>query len=171
MRAVFGFCSGTSFFLAIEYLPLSMAVSLYFTSPILTALVCYFALGEKLVKLEMIGIFSSMFGVVMLTCPEIFFTPQIKTAPRLMHFEEEVEYPYYSLGVLFALFGSLTNAFVFLVCRKLGKEVHQALHPFYFAVVTIIGGLIAIFMSNYEINPLTFNDIFMLSLCGIFSFI
>jgi len=48
MRAVFGFLSTATFFLAVDHLPLSMAVSLYFTSPILTAIVCYFALGEKL---------------------------------------------------------------------------------------------------------------------------
>ena len=67
LRAWFGFCSCTSFFLAIEYLPLSMAVSLYFTSPILTTIICYFVLGEKLNKLEIIGIFSSMLGVLLLT--------------------------------------------------------------------------------------------------------
>lgn len=67
MRGIFGFFSATSFFLAIDYLSLSMAVSLYYTSPILTAIICYFVLGEKLAKLEIVGIFSAMFGVILLT--------------------------------------------------------------------------------------------------------
>lgn len=124
LRALFGFLSTASFFLAIEYLPLSMAVSLYFTSPIFTAIVCYFALGEKLAKLEIIGIFSAMLGVILMTSPELFFQPEVKTFPRLKHYEENTDNYDYEAGFFFALVGSITNAFVFLVCRMIGSEVH-----------------------------------------------
>ena len=73
MRSIFGFLSSTSFYLSIDYLNLSMAVSLYYTSPIITAIICYFFLGEKIGKFEILGIFSAMFGVVILTQPKLIF--------------------------------------------------------------------------------------------------
>jgi drug/metabolite transporter (DMT)-like permease len=124
MRAVFGFLSSATFFLAIDYLPLSMAVSLYFTSPILTAIVCYFALGEKLAKLEIIGIFSAMFGVILMTAPELLFTKEMPTTHKLKHYEPNDSKYDYPLGFVLALIGSLFNALVFLVCRKIGKDIH-----------------------------------------------
>jgi drug/metabolite transporter (DMT)-like permease len=171
LRALFGFCSSAAFFLAIEYLPLSMAVSLYFTSPILTAIVCYFALGEKLARLEIIGIFSAMFGVILMTSPEFLYEPEIKTYPRLKHYDENTEKYDYTFGFMWAMIGSLTNAFVFLVCRKIGKEVHQSIHPFYFALASIMGGLMCIAFFDLPLNPLTEKDFILLSLCGIFSWI
>lgn len=84
MRGLFGFFSATSFFLAIDYLSLSMAVSLYFTSPILTAIICYLVLGEKLAKLEIVGIFSAMFGVILLTQPDMIF-PSSGAKTKMIH--------------------------------------------------------------------------------------
>eukprot|EP00347_Sterkiella_histriomuscorum_P011188 403373411 len=167
LRGIFGFCSATSFFLAIDYLNLSMAVSLYFTSPILTALICYMVLGEKLGKLEIIGIFSAMFGVILLTQPEAIF-PTNGFKSKMVH--QPIDHKFY-LGVFFAIFGSLNNAFVFLVCRKIGKDLHQSIHPFYFALMTSIGATLALSFSNLQSYPLTKSDFILLSLCGICSWI
>jgi drug/metabolite transporter (DMT)-like permease len=54
-------------YLAIDKLPLSLAITIYYTQPILVALLCYCFLGEKLTRLEVLSIFSAMFGVVLLT--------------------------------------------------------------------------------------------------------
>ena len=64
-------------------LTLSFAVSLYYTSPIITAIICYITLGEKLSKLEIIGIFSAMFGVILMTYPELIFGIQKPTSERM----------------------------------------------------------------------------------------
>ena len=120
LRAWFGFCAVTSLYIALEYLSMSTAASLYFTSPIITAILCYYLLGERLPHLEIVGIFSSMFGVVLLTQPSLFFpTPG---EPRMIH--HHLGDKTHMVGVGFALFGSLNNALVFVCCRKLGTQVH-----------------------------------------------
>lgn len=88
---------------------MSLAVSIYFTSPIITAILCYFTLDEKLNKLEVLSIFSAMLGVIILTgnCNDLSLS-KLNTS-------------YFThLGVIFALVGSLSNAFVFKTCRVIG---------------------------------------------------
>ncbi len=58
-------------------MPLSLAVTIYGSSPITTTILSYFILGEKLTKFELISIFSAMFGVVLLTEPSWIF-PSLK---------------------------------------------------------------------------------------------
>lgn len=82
LRALFGFCAVIGLYMALEELSMSEAVSLYFTSPIITAILCYFALGEKLSRFEILGIFSSMFGVVLLTQPYLF--DEANAYPRMI---------------------------------------------------------------------------------------
>lgn len=74
LRCLTGFAATITFYEAIDLLPLSLAVTLYYTSPIVTAIVCYVLLGEKLAKLEILSIFSSLFGVILLTKPELIAT-------------------------------------------------------------------------------------------------
>lgn len=73
LRCLAGVTSTFCFYQAIDILPLSLAVTLYYTSPIFTALVCYIFLGERLAKLEILSIFSSLFGVILLTKPQLIF--------------------------------------------------------------------------------------------------
>jgi drug/metabolite transporter (DMT)-like permease len=69
MRGVFGFFSTMGLYIAIDFLPLSLATTIYYTQPIVVAIVCFIFLGERLGKLELISIFSAMFGVILLTQP------------------------------------------------------------------------------------------------------
>ncbi|CDW91868.1 drug metabolite transporter permease [Stylonychia lemnae] len=169
MRAVFGFCGSTCFYVAIDYLNLSMAVSLYYTSPIITATICYFLLGEKLGRLEIVGIFSAMFGVLLLTQPYLIFTNP-DTSPHMTRVKQPIDNKFLT-GVFFAIFGSFNNALVFLVCRKIGKDIHQSIHPFYFAMMSAVGATLALFLSNIPSYPLSRSDFIMLSLCGLCSWV
>jgi drug/metabolite transporter (DMT)-like permease len=58
-------------YIAIDHLPMSLAVTVYYTQPIIVAIICFFILGERLGKIEILSIFSAMFGVVLLTRPEL----------------------------------------------------------------------------------------------------
>jgi len=140
LRSFFGFLSAIFFVLSLDYLQMSLTVSLYFTSPIFTAILCYFILGEKLGKFDVISIFSAMIGVLLITFPSIFFEP--KQHLSLLQTTN------FHLGVAFAILGSISNALVFLVCRVIGNEVHQSLHPFYFAVTTIMGSMVGLGLSG-----------------------
>lgn len=73
LRCMFGVVSTFCLYIAIDILPLSLAVTLNYTSPIFTTIICYFFLGEKLGKLEIVSIFSSLFGMILLTKPQLIF--------------------------------------------------------------------------------------------------
>lgn len=71
LRGLFGFMSTMGLYIAIDYLPLSLAITVYYIQPIIVAINCFFILGERLGKLEILSIFSAMFGVVLLTQPSL----------------------------------------------------------------------------------------------------
>jgi drug/metabolite transporter (DMT)-like permease len=56
------------------------------------AIVCFLILGERLGKLEILSIFSAMFGVVLLTRPELIF-PSLanQTLNELANIETETD--------------------------------------------------------------------------------
>jgi drug/metabolite transporter (DMT)-like permease len=67
MRGICGFASTILLYSAVELIPLSLAVTLFYASPIVTSILSFFCLNERLAKLEIVSIFSSMFGVILLT--------------------------------------------------------------------------------------------------------
>ena len=69
LRAVCGFCSTMGLYCAFDFLPLSLATTIYYVQPIFVAISCFIFLGERLAKIEILSIFSAMFGVILLTRP------------------------------------------------------------------------------------------------------
>ena len=118
------------FYTAIELLPLSLAVTINYLSPIFTTIVCFIFLGERLAKLEILSIFSALFGVILLTKPDwIFPSIQVQNEPHknLTDFE-------YKFGISISLCGAISGAFAYMFCRKLGSALHPSIHPFYLSI-------------------------------------
>ncbi len=67
MRVVSGIFGTFGLYAAFDYLPMSLAITIYYTQPIFAAINCFFFLGERLSKLEIVSIFSAAFGMVVLT--------------------------------------------------------------------------------------------------------
>ena len=82
-RAFAGYCSSIGQFMSIFFLPLSIAVVLYFTQPITTSIVTYFLLGEKMSWLQIFSTLSSMLGVIFLTCPSLIIPSMRENDPIL----------------------------------------------------------------------------------------
>lgn len=79
-------------------------------------------------------------------------------------------YDYY-FGVFLALFGSVSGSGVYVVCRKLGTQLHVSVHPFYMAVISGFCGVWLLSFSRYSISGLTSYDFMMLTLCGVCSWV
>ena len=60
----------------------------------------------------------------------------------------------YLIGVILSIIGAATGSMVYLICRKIGKELHVSVHSFFFATVTGFGGFIALGFTTYKISPL-----------------
>lgn len=73
-----------------------------------------------------------MLGVVVLTQPQLldstYQTPEM----------EEAEYPYYTLGVFFALTGSVSSGFAYYTMRKMAGGLHSSITTFYFGFLSSI---------------------------------
>ena len=99
-RSFLGFLSYSFQFIALNIMPFSIAIALYFTQPISASLVSYFMGGEKLACLDIISIISATLGVVILSQPQILF-------PGAESHDDSASYPHYYLGVCFSLSASV----------------------------------------------------------------
>eukprot|EP00347_Sterkiella_histriomuscorum_P011479 403372297 len=178
LRAIFGFTSTCSMYIALDYLPLSQTITIYYVQPIFVAIACFVFLGERLAKLEVVSVFSAMFGVILLTQPQLIFPFLVEdTQTNNSTVDDSLEEGVaknlsdYFFGVSLALFGAMSGACVYVVCRVIGKDLHVSVHSFYFAMMTGIGGFILHYFSKYEIGVLTVQDVFLTTACGMCSWL
>ena len=66
LRNITGFLGITLYFVAIQYVDLSKAAVLYWTNPMFTAVVAYFALNETLSLADWGAIFLSFMGILVI---------------------------------------------------------------------------------------------------------
>ena len=75
------------------------------------------------------------------------------------------------MGIAYALIGSVTGSCVFVVCRMLGTQLHVSIHPFFMAMVSAIGCVWLLALTDFTIGSLNRFDFIMLTLCGLCSWI
>lgn len=101
---------------------------LFWTQPISAILLARVFNGETLDYLQMFSVAAAMFGVVLLTNPQILSSNKEDNA---IEFEL---YPHFKLGVFLSLLGSLSTGAAYLKIRHMGDEVNSNLGPLYFGV-------------------------------------
>ena len=69
LRSICAFLGVSGFYLALEYTDLSKATTLYWTNPMMTAVISYFALNESLNFVDWLAIFVSFFGILVIENP------------------------------------------------------------------------------------------------------
>jgi drug/metabolite transporter (DMT)-like permease len=69
VRSISAFIGATGFYLALQYTELSKATALYWTNPMMTAVVAYFVLNEALNFVDWLAIFVSFFGILVIQSP------------------------------------------------------------------------------------------------------
>lgn len=94
-----------------------------------------------------------MFGVILLTQPQMIFPSLASDIPASPDqtsgiILDRTSIDYY-IGIFFALFGSISGSFVFVVCRKLGTQIHVSIHPFFMATISGLGGVLLLAFSRY----------------------
>ena len=73
-----------------------------------------------------------MLGVIFVTKPSLLI-PSIKDESMLV----KDQYPYFYLGVTFALSASIISGFAYLAMRKIGSSVHPVTQTFLFGVLNV----------------------------------
>lgn len=108
-------------FIANKLLPISISNSLFFLYPLITSCGGYLFLGEKLTKLEIVGMVSSFVGVILVVRYSQQKTETTEAIPLANYIP--------------SLVASFTATGVYLLTRKMGKTVHFLVNPTWFGVV------------------------------------
>ena len=145
-RSMYGFGSIIATFLAIQLMPVSIAVSIMMTTAFVTSLIAFLVAGEKLSGLELLIIMGGFSGVIILTNPSLFTHETFDIKVR--NWQDKNEYPYYTLGIFCACIFSLCSALNFLAMREIGNCVHSSVKTYYFGLLSSV--LTFLFMVLYE---------------------
>lgn len=126
LRGIFGVTALSLFFITLQNIPLASAVTIQYLSPIFTAVIAIFVLGEKMKKVQWLFFLLAFIGVAM-----------------LKGFDERVSLFYFGLGILSAFFaGAAYN------CIRLVKDTdHPLVVVLYFPMVATP---IMLVLSYYE---------------------
>ena len=146
-----------------------MAVTILRSQPIFVTINCFIFLREKLSKIEIFSIVSAMFGVILITCPEILFGQSFHVEDP--NDEKKQSKGSFYFGAFLAVTGAFVGSFVYVACRKLGKDVHPAMHPFYNGMITGFLGFWIMILCDYSIYEATLYDGFLFTICGLASWI
>ncbi len=145
LRGFFGTLALAMFFLTVQNIPLATAMTFQYLSPIFTAIIAIFFLGEKVKPVQWIFYFLSFAGVL--------FIAQVDTRVSVF---------YMILGIISA-FGS---GAAYNLVRKLKDDEHPLTIILHFQIVGIVAGFISLFFMWK--TPVGW-DWFYLLLIGVFS--
>ena len=143
LRSVYAFFGTTGFYLALEYTDLSKATALYWTNPMMTAVLSYFWIHEHLNFVDWLAIFISFFGILVIQNPwaGIHMADVVGSSKAVVD----------NMGCLAAIGGAIFFAIAQMQTRKLGKKVHFLVPPFYQAIFSaFIAPLIMFIMLRYR---------------------
>ena len=87
LRGLFGMTALTLFFYTLQNLPIATAITIQYLSPIFTAIIAIFVLGERMKRVQWLFFLLAFIGVVM-----------------LKGFDDRVSVFYFGLGILSAFF-------------------------------------------------------------------
>lgn len=118
LRGTFGAAALACYYLALAHLPLADATTLHFTQPILTALLAWWLLGERVGWAAAIAIACGLAGVLLVVHPGV---PLGAGADPL--------------GVTFGLCAAGLSAVAYVTVRQLAKTEHPLVIVFYFPLV------------------------------------
>ncbi len=133
LRIILMFCSYLSFYLAIAAIPLTTAVSLYFTAPLMITALAVPMLGEKIGIRRFCGVLAGFGGVLIMLRPgAAVFDP----------------------AALLPIVSAFTYAASQMFSRKLGSTDSASMMAFYIAIgFTYIGGIMGLGIHLAGIEP------------------
>jgi len=150
-------------------MPLSISTVIFFTQPILTAVIAFIFLKEKLKIIDIISIFSAMFGLIILVKPKLILGSSFIKQENL----QEKAYPHFYLGAVFAFIAAICSAFAYLMVRLASSmKLHSSLNGFYFGFIATILSIIVLGVVDFPIKEeMTFYSTGMMLLIGFFGFL
>ncbi|QDG54846.1 DMT family transporter [Persicimonas caeni] len=120
VRGFTGFMALSCFYYGVTHLPLADATLIMYSNPVFTALLAAVFLGERLKKVDLLGVVLSLGGVVLIAQPSFIFGGASRLDP-------------FDVGV--ALAGAVFAAISYVIVRKLRESEHALVVVFYFPLI------------------------------------
>ncbi|XP_014164574.1 solute carrier family 35 member G1 [Geospiza fortis] len=157
-----GFLGSTAMVLlyyAYQVMPLADATVITFTSPVFTSLLAWIFLKEKYSLWDVLFTLFAVTGVILIARPPFLFGSHVAGI--------EGSYSDHLKGTIAAIASTLSAASTIVILRKVGKSVHYFLSIWYYAVIGLIGCIIALFVLNEWRLPHCGRDRVFLILIGL----
>jgi drug/metabolite transporter (DMT)-like permease len=138
-RSVFGGLAILGQILAVQFMPLSVAVSIMMMTVFTTSILAWIVLGDSMTLCEIFTIIMGTFGMFMFSNPTAFSDDK-KITSRAS--KEAKEYPNYALGLGIAVSVTLWMALEFLAMSNLKGFVHSSWKTFSLGLLCTVGCLI-----------------------------
>ena len=119
-RSLVGFIGVTGLFNSIKYLPISTTNVLFFTSPLIAAVIAFFVVKEKITIFDLMCLVLAFIGVILINNP---FANHASTGSLYTKL----------IGSAFAIGGAVGAASAW-VCMRIMKDIHFTISPFYFSL-------------------------------------
>jgi drug/metabolite transporter (DMT)-like permease len=118
-RSMYGFGSFIATLISIELMPVSISVAVTMMAVFVTTFLGWLIADEAMSKIEISSMIGGFMCVVILTNPDLLFENHNKEL-NMRDKEDEKEYPYFWVGVFFALLFTVFSAMNFITIRGLG---------------------------------------------------
>jgi drug/metabolite transporter (DMT)-like permease len=111
-------------------MPVGTANCIFATMPIFMAVIAYFYLHEKITRYEIIPIFTSFIGILIINNPpeDDSSDSDTKSSNKLTYTSKDI-----LIGTLFALSGAVGGAFANTTKRMMKSGINFSVSPFWFA--------------------------------------
>ncbi|KAI3916780.1 hypothetical protein MKW98_026251 [Papaver atlanticum] len=168
-RALIGFLSLFSFIYSVQNLPLSQAIVLNFTIPVMASIAARIFLQEKLKFADIGGLACSFFGLLFIFRPMLIAQGGIAQTTELGNsYIVRVNHPFFA--VLVGLFSSITGGISYCLIRAGAKASDQpVVTVFSFSLVACPAAAVSTFLLQSYVLP-SFSSIFLMVVLGTFAF-
>ncbi|XP_026408505.1 uncharacterized protein LOC113303653 isoform X2 [Papaver somniferum] len=168
-RALIGFLSLFSFIYSVQNLPLSQAIVLNFTTPVMASIAARIFLQEKLKFTDIGGLACSFFGLLFIFRPMLIAQGGIAQTTELGNsYIVRVNHPFFA--VLVGLFSSITGGISYCLIRAGAKASDQpVVTVFSFSLVACPAAAVSTFLLQSYVLP-SFSSIFLMVVLGTFAF-
>ncbi|UJF16973.1 DMT family transporter [Vibrio sp. SS-MA-C1-2] len=151
-RGVIGTTGLICVYYALTVLPLAEATIIQNTTPIITSILAFLFLKERIHLSTILSIALGAFGVVIIVKPDLFFASQVDDIP--------------TFGLIVALMGATASSVAYTIVKKLSRKEDPAVIVFYFPLFALP---VALFLLGNEIVVPDLYQLVLLILVGLFT--
>lgn len=162
-RGLFGCAAMAAMFFAFGKIPLGDATALVFTSPVWTAILGYFILGEGWTIYDSVAVVLSCVGITLITRPSFLFVSEDQFIPSTR--------PYSAWFAYAASIGASVALALSYICVRKVKKTGSFTLVFYYGVMGMILSVgVAICYEGFKLPDCGTVDNLYALLCAFFSF-